>query len=226
MLLDVIAINQGETHMAQELTGHPEYQSTIRRLEALKRSSRKGVEFWLAREIYPVLGYATWARFEAVVERAVGALKGNGIDPTDHIAQTSKLVGIGSGGERRVGDLFLSRAACRLMAMNGDPAKPEIAAAQAYFFVQTHRMELADAKTDDEKRLELRDKVAQSHRVVSGVAHQAGVRGNMQGVFHDARYKGLYGMSLREVKKRKGLGDKDQLYDFAGPLELSANDFQ
>jgi DNA-damage-inducible protein D len=48
----------------------------------------------------------------------------------------------------------------------------------------------------------------------------------MQGVFHDARYQGLYGMSLKDVKKKKGIPEKLPLYDVAGPLELSANDFQ
>jgi DNA-damage-inducible protein D len=76
------------------------------------------------------------------------------------------------------------------------------------------------------KRLQLREKVAQSFRNVSGVAKNAGVRNQMQAVFHDARYHGLYGMSSRDVKLRKGLTDKSNLFDNAGPLELSANDFQ
>ncbi len=133
------------------------------------------------------------------------------------------MVEVGSGAQRRVADFYLSRSACYLIAMNGDPVKPEIAAAQAYFAVQTRRAELRD---EDERRIELRGKVAQSFRRVGGVAKGAGVRSVMQAIFHDARYHGLYGMSAREVRRKKGLTDKDNLFDHAGPLELSANDFQ
>lgn len=148
----------------------------------------------------------------------------------DHFLEATDMVEIGSGALRERRDLILSRYACYLIAMNGDPRKIEIATAQTYFAIQTRRMELADALSSDdaeaEERLRLRTKVTQSHKRVSGAAKQAGVRSNMQGVFHDARFRGLYGMSLAGVRKTKGLQAKDNLFDRAGPLELSANDFQ
>ena len=212
--------------MPNELEGLPEYQSTMKRLEAIKRTTSSGVDFWTGREVQPVLAYSGWRDFENVIDRAKAALANGGADPSHHIVLTRKLVDIGSGARRETADYFLSRAACYLIAMNGDPAKPEIAAAQAYFAIQARRMELAEQQLEDEKRLQLRDKVSQSHRRVSKAAQDAGLSSKMQGIFHDARYQGLYGMSLRSVKSKKGIAEKEQLYDRAGPLELSANDFQ
>jgi DNA-damage-inducible protein D len=195
-------------------------------LEAVKKTSPEGIDYWMARDIHPILGYPNWREFENVIRRAWLAFRGNGVDPSQQIELTHKLMEVGQGAQLKGNDFFLSRSACYLIAMNGDPSKPEIAAAQAYFAIQTRRMELEEQRAADEKRLELREKVSRSHRLVSGVAQEAGVSSRMQGIFHDARYQGLYGMSLRDVKQRKGLSDKEQLYDRAGPMELSANDFQ
>jgi DNA-damage-inducible protein D len=209
--------------MSSEIARLPQYRATMEQLERMKRINAEGTEYWLAREVYPILGYASWQQFESLMERARENLRTNGIDPSHHFMPVHKLVGIGSGAQRQIENHFLSRAACYLIAMNGDPTKPEIAAAQAYFVVQTRRQELED---EDEKRLRLREKVSQAHRVVSGVAQESGVRSHMQGVFHDARVQGLYGMSLRDLKVTKGLGEREQLFDRAGALELSANEFQ
>ena len=209
-----------------EITESAEYRNTMERLEALKHTTFEGTEYWLAREIHNSLGYPVWDKFVPVLDRARDALNGNGIDPSHHIAQTSKMVELGKGAKREVADYFLSRPACSLIALNGDPSKPEIAAAQAYFVVQTRRMELEDERSADEKRIELREKVAKSHRVVSRAAQDAGVQSRMQGVFHDAKYQGLYNMSLQSLRMKKGLGQNEPLYDRAGPMELSMHDFQ
>ena len=212
--------------MANDLTVTPRYRRTIEDLQERMHQSADGVEYWMAREIHPILGYPTWREFDAVIVRACRALTGNDVDPSHHIVLTHKMVEVGSDAKRRQDDYFLSRAACSLIVLNGDPSKPEIAAGQAYFVVQTRRMEIEDEQAKDEKRLELREKVAQSHRLVSGVAQGAGVSSQKQGVFHDARYQSLYGMRLRDVKRKKGLSEKEKIYDRAGPMELSANDFQ
>lgn len=212
-----------DSHMTQELSKFPEYQATMDRLERAKKTSSTGQDYWLAREINELLGYPNWREFEHVIARAKDSFAANGLDPSHQIVLTHKLMEVGKGAKIRGDDYFLSRAACYLIALNGDPSKPEIAAAQAYFVVQTRRQEIEDK---DEKRLKLREKVSQAHRLVSGVAQEAGVRSSMQGVFHDARVQGLYGMSLKNLKIKKGLGEKEQLFDRAGALELSANEFQ
>jgi len=212
--------------MASDLEQSPRYRHTIDRLEALKRVSDSGIDYWMARDINVVLGYPTWREFEAVIERARNAMSANGIEPSHQIVLTHKLMEVGGGARKQGDDYFLTRGACRLIAMNGDPSKPEIAGAQAYFVVQTHRMEQEDALSEDEKRIQLRKRVKDAFRVVSGVAQDAGVTSKKQPLFHDARYQGLYGMSRRDVLVRKGLHQGDNPFDRAGPFELSANEFQ
>lgn len=209
-----------------EHPGAPEYRATMERLQQAKKVSATGVDYWQARDIFEVLGYDRWENFQEAIRRAMSACEVMKITPHTHFRETTKLVKLGSDAQRKVLDYWLTRTACYLVAMNGDPTKPEIAAAQAYFAVQARRMEKLDQATEDERRIELRDRVRTSVRKVSGVAKDAGVRNTMQPVFHDARYQGLYGMPLRKVKQKKGLGAEEQLLDRAGAMELSANDFQ
>jgi DNA-damage-inducible protein D len=209
-----------------ELRELPAHRSTMERLERLKRVAPNGIDYWHAREIMPVLGYPEWDKFLAVVTRAMNACSGVGISPPHHFRQTAVMMKVGKGAQRSGMDYQLTRAACYLVAMNADPSKSEVAAAQAYFARQTRRMELHDQLTEDEKRLELRDKVATSMKRVSAVAQKAGVRDKMQGVFHNQRYLGMYNMSSADVKRLKGLAEKANFFDFAGPLELSAHEFQ
>ena len=211
--------------MAPELPSDPKYHDTMARLESLRRVSRSGTEYWSAREIQKVLGYSEWRSFNGVVDRARSSMEANGILPSHHIVEATKMMEVGKGAMRQNRDFFLSRAACYLIAMNGEPSKPEIAAAQAYFTLQTRAREV-ESNAKDEKRLELREKVKKSFKAVSGVAKQAGVANSKQPIFHDARYRGLYGMSAREMKSAKGLNFNDNPFDRMGALELSANDFQ
>ena len=212
--------------MAPELPADPRYHDTMARLENLRRVSGGGSEYWFAREIQPVLGYSEWRNFNNVVERAAASMRSNEIMPSHHIVETTRLMELGKGAMREERDFFLSRAACYLIAMNGDPSKPEIAAAQAYFAVQTRAREVQSSAAEDEKRLELREKVKESFKAASGAAKQAGVTNPKQPIFHDARYRGLYGMSAREMKSAKGMKLSDNPFDHMGALELSANDFQ
>jgi len=91
---------------------------------------------------------------------------------------------------------------------------------------QAHRMEQQDRLSADERRLELREKVATAFRTVGGVAKEAGLPRNKFPKFHNARYLDLYGMNSSDLKKKKGLKADDNPFDYEGPLELSANEFQ
>ena len=201
---------------------------TTERFEIVRRKARTGEEFWMARELGPELGYPVWGNFEPVLKRAVTAMKRTGVDPSQHIVQTKKVVTARNNSTVESRDYFLSRAACYLIAMNGDPAKPQIAAAQAYFTIQTRRMELSEAAAeppaDGVKRLRARDKVSASLRRVSTIADQAGVK--RKAVFHGERIKGFYCMGQAQLHEKKGLAMTDELLDHIGELELSAHEFQ
>lgn len=212
--------------MVSELPDHPRYRKTMDRLRAAQRTAPNGSAYWFAREIQSIFGYQTWQKFTPVIERARASLRANGENPSHHIVQTDKLMGVGRDARRRVVDYFLSRGACYLIAMNGDPSKPEIAAAQAYFAVSTRKLEAYEAKSEDERRLEARERAKEAKKKVSGVAQDAGVTSEKQPIFHGARYQGMYKMTLKDLRIIKGWRENNNPFDYMGALELSANEFQ
>jgi hypothetical protein len=141
-----------------------------------------------------MLGYSQWRRFEQAIERAMASCEASGNKAEHHFAGAGKPIMGGKGAVQVVEDYHLSRFACYLIAQNGDPRKPEIAYAQQYFAVQARRQELSDQATADVERLELRKQTAEEFKALSGAAQDAGVQSKMFGVFHDAGYKGLYGV--------------------------------
>lgn len=210
--------------MASDLVQHAKAQDTMSRIAAAKRQLANGTDYWKARELAEILGYEKWQNFENVISRARSAIEANGTNSSHHIAETSKMVGVGDGGKRRVVEFFLSRLACYLIAMNGDPTKPEVAGAQEYFALQTRRAEIMESDTEDRARLLKREKVTAALKRVSDVAKDVGVI--RYDYFHGAKYDGLYEMNAKEVGRHKGLKEGENLLDRAGHLELSAHAFQ
>jgi len=112
--------------------------------DVIRRTDDEGREYWSARDLQPLLGYERWERFADAIDRAMASCQANGHEPSDHFRRAGKMVPIGSGATREVTDYHLTRFGCYLVAMNGDPRKPEIARAQAYFAIKTRQQELAE----------------------------------------------------------------------------------
>jgi DNA-damage-inducible protein D len=188
-----------------------------RALDAAQRHAPDGSEYWLARELQPILNYKQWENFLEVVRKAMMASEGSGQPAQYHFRQTTKMVRLGSGSKRKIEDWFLSRYACYLIAMNGDPRVAEVAYAQQYFAVQTRLQEQAQQYD----RLAHRRRVSGTVKALNSAARTAGVQ--RYGLFHDAGYRGLYGgLGLSAIKARKGIDPKEDLLDRAGHIELAA----
>ncbi|MHB1632433.1 MAG: DNA damage-inducible protein D [Acidithiobacillus sp.] len=201
--------------------------------EEVRQFDEDGNEFWSARDIAPLLEYQDWRNFMQVVDKARLACEQSGRPVADHFGDVTKMVGIGSGAQRPVPDVHLSRYACYLIVQNGDPAKPVIANGQTYFAMQTRRQELADdAKfaqlSEDEKRLAIRNELATHNKHLAAAAKDAGVESSLDyAIFQDHGYRGLYGgLGNKEIHARKGLKKSQKILDHMGSTELAANLFR
>lgn len=201
--------------------------------EGVRQFDENGNEFWLARELQPLLEYATWDKFKRVIEKAIEACGQSGNEAEDHFSQTGKMVDIGSAAKREIEDYRLSRYACYLIVQNGDPSKPVIANGQTYFAMQTRRQELNDNEkfarlSEDEKRLAIRNELAEHNKQLAAAAKDAGVDTPLDyAIFQDHGYKGLYGgMGAKDIHARKGLKKSEKILDHMGSTELAANLFR
>ena len=199
--------------------------------ENIKRTDENGTEFWYARELQKALEYTEYGKFLPVIEKAIEACRKTGFDEGNHFAHVSEMVRIGSGAERKMDSYKLSRYACYLIVMNGDPRKEVIALGQTYFAVKTRQKEISDAATqlsEDEKRLAIRDEVTVRNKFLASSAKAAGVETPVDyAVFQNRGYQGLYnGLGMKDIHKRKGLQKNEQILDHMGATELAANLFR
>lgn len=199
--------------------------------EEIKHVNEYGEEFWYARELQSVLEYVKWENFLKVIDKAKEACSVSGNQIADHFADVRKMVVIGSGAERKVDDIMLSRYACYLIVMNGDPRKEVIAVGQTYFAVKTRQQEVIEGYDDlseEQKRLAIRNEIACHNKALADAANKAGITEPKEyAVFQNHGYKGLYGgMDMRAIHKHKGLKKNQKILDYMGSTELAANLFR
>ncbi len=207
-----------------------QHQATF---DGIRHEDGEGNEYWRARQLAKVLEYSEYRHFLPVIARAQNACRNSGQRLEDHFEDVLEMVEIGSGAQRPLDDVRLSRYACYLIVQNGDPAKTVIANGQTYFAVQTRRQELDDeAKfsvlSEDEKRLAIRNELATHNKHLAAAAKDAGVETALDyAIFQDHGYKGLYGgLGAKEIHARKGLKKSHKILDHMGSTELAANLFR
>lgn len=201
--------------------------------EGIRQETPEGREFWSARQLSTVLEYAEYRNFLPVIEKAKLACIQSGLAVADHFVDMHEMVTIGSGGQRPVADVQLSRYACYLIVQNGDPGKTVIANGQTYFAVQTRRQEVADEEllqsfNEDQLRVMLRQQLRQHNTDLADAARQAGVITPFEfAIFQNHGYEGLYGgLDAKGIQQKKGLKPSQQILDHMGSTELAANLFR
>lgn len=154
--------------------------------DSIKQVNPYGEEYWSARDLMPLLGYGkNWRNFTTAIEKAMISCTENGQIVQNHFDAGIKMVSIGSGAQRPEDDYNLTRLACYLIAMNGNPRKPEIAYAQNYFAIATRAHEMHQILEEQNKRLEVRLKVSESFKALASAAQGAGVNSEKFGIFVD-----------------------------------------
>ena len=191
--------------------------------ETIKRIDDNGSEYWSSRDLAKELEYPDYRKFLNVIEKAKVACENSGQVINNHFVHMDEMVAIGSGAERSIETIYLSRYACYLVVQNSDPTKVVVAKGQTYFAIQTRRQEIFDKLPDAEKRLFIRGEVTNENKKLFRTAKEAGV--SHFGLFNDAGYRGLYGAPLSDVEAKKGI-KKGELLDRAGATELAANLFR
>lgn len=182
------------------------------------------IECWSARDLQILLGYSKWDNFEKVIQKAKDACKNADEIIENHFPDIKKMVGLGSGSERPINDIALTRYACYLIAQNGDSRKVEIAFAQNYFAVQTRRAELVEQRLLESERVKAREKLSQTEKQLSGILYERGVDSQGFALIRSKGDQALFRLNTQMLKKKMGIPEKRPLADFLPTISIKAKD--
>ena len=185
----------------------------------------EGLECWSSRELQLLLGYSKWENFSKVIEKAKTACETAGYLIADHFPDVRKMVNIGSGAEREIDDILLTRYACYLVAQNGDPRKEQIAFAQTYFAIQTRKAELIEQRLLEIERIKARTKLQETEKVLSGVLYERGVDNKGFAIIRSKGDMALFHLSTAQMKRKMGVPASRPVADFLPTISIKAKDF-
>ncbi|WP_456959704.1 DNA damage-inducible protein D [Lysinibacillus sp. TE18511] len=199
--------------------------------EQYKNINEYEQEFWYARDMQQILQYKEWRNFLKVIEKAKIACESSNQNVLDHFVGVNKMVQLGSGAEREIEDIVLSRYACYLVVQNADLSKEVVALGQTYFAVQTRKQELQeefDSLSEDKKRLAIRNELKEHNKSLAEAAQNVGVETPVDyAIFQNYGYKGLYGgLGQKEIHTKRGLKKSQKILDYMGSTEFAANLFR
>lgn len=199
---------------------------TLRKTFEEHAYEEKGVEFWFARDLQVLLGYSEWRNFINAIDKAKISCKNNRISVSDHFVDINKMVALGSGSEREVSDIMLTRYACYLIAQNGDPKKEEIAFAQSYFALQTRKQELLEERIAQVERINARKKLSETEKELSAIIYERGVDNKGFGRIRSKGDEALFGgNNTKTIKKKLGVPESRAVADFLPTITIKAKDF-
>lgn len=196
--------------------------------EQTKKTNVFGSECWSSRDFAKILEYEDYRNFEEVIDKARLSCTNSGHNPLDHFGELTEMVSIGSGAQRPIKTVMLSRYACYLVIQNADPSKAIVAHGQSYFAIQTRKQELSEEALEDERRLILRGELREHNKHLVAAAKEAGVVTSFDyAMFQNHGYMGLYGgLTAADIQRRKGLAPSQPILDHMGSAELAANLFR
>jgi DNA-damage-inducible protein D len=184
----------------------------------------EGVECWSARELQKLLGYSKWENFEKVIAKAKDACLNAGENVFDHFPDVRKMVRIGSGAEKEIDDVLLTRYACYLIAQNGDSRKEEIAFAQNYFAVQTRRAEVVEKRLLEFERVKAREKLSQTEKQLSGILYERGVDSKGFAIIRSKGDQALFRLNTLMLKRKMEVPQNRPVADFLPTITIKAKD--
>lgn len=161
------------------------------------------VSFWFARDLQILLGYKEWRNFLSIIDKAKISCESSNVVISHHFVDVNKMVDLGSGSQRPIEDLKLTRYACYLIAQNGDPRKEEIAFAQSYFAVQTRKQEIIEEHIRVIERLSVREKLAESEKQLSRNLYERGVDSRGFAVIRSKGDEALFGGYTTDQMKQR-----------------------
>jgi len=172
-----------------------------------------------------LLGYSKWENFSKVIDKAKDSCLNAGQNIADHFPDVRKMVQIGSGAEKKIDDILLTRYACYLIAQNGDTRKEQIAFTQTYFAVQTRKAELIEQRLHEVERVKARTKLQETEKRLSGILYERGVNDKGFAAIRSKGDQALFRLNTSQLKRKMGVPDSRPVADFLPTISIKAKDF-